>query len=222
VWDAVANGTITVISSDHAPSQYHNPLGKKKPLHDYESGRSTVPPSFANTPNGLPGIETRLPLLFSAATDGTVTSSARTLTLPKFVALTSTNPARMYGLAGRKGSIAPGYDADLVIWYPIPRDNARDSLRDKTAITITNDMLHHGIDYTPFEGFEVTNWPRYVLLRGEVKWNRDLEVAGGNGKGILGQPGDGVFLKRAKGEVLVGRTGGEPEGMKTGERRSWM
>ncbi|OCT45798.1 Dihydropyrimidinase [Cladophialophora carrionii] len=222
VWDAVTNGTITVISSDHAPSQYHNPLGKKKPVHEYESGKTTIPPSFANTPNGLPGIETRLPLLFSAATDASVTASAaRTLTLPKFVALTSTNPARMYGLAGRKGSIAPGYDADLVVWYPhSPR--ADDASRDKPTITITNDMLHHSIDYTPFEGFPVTNWPRYVLLRGQVKWDRDLELAEGPGKGILGRPGDGLFLKRAKGEVLVGRTGGEPEGMRLGETKSWM
>ena len=80
---------------------------------------------------------------------------------------------------------------------------------------ITNDILHHDIDYTPFEGFEVANWPRWTLLRGEVKWDRD-------GGGIVGKPSDGRFLKRGPGQVLVGRTGQRVVGMREGERHLWM
>lgn len=211
VWDSVNNGTITVISSDHAPSLYHSPAGKRKPVVEAQMTNSV--PTFAQIPNGLPGMETRLPVLFSAAT-ATSSPPGRRLSLPRFVALTSTNPARMYGLAGRKGSIAPGYDADLVIWYPSNHRGAK--------LNITNGMLHHNIDYTPFEGAEVCNWPRYVLLRGELKWDRDVEMREGHGKGILGKPTDGMFLKRAKGEVLVGRVGQTPDGMMEGEREDWM
>ncbi len=124
----------------------------------------------------------------------------------------------MYGLAGRKGVIAPGYDADIVIWYP--PDHPTVSANNK--VKISNEMLHHDIDYTPFEGFEVVNWPRWVLLRGEVKWDRDVEVAEGFGKGILGTMGNGRFLKRGRGEVLVGREGVEPAGMRDGEREEWL
>lgn len=222
VWDSITNGTITVISSDHAPSRYAHHLGKRKPIHEFESGKTKIAPSFATTPNGLPGIETRLPLLFSAATDPAALAGRR-LSLPKFVELTSSNPAKMYGLGDRKGGIAPGYDADIVIWYPSSSDEASS----KKKVKITNEMLHHSIDYTPFEGFEVINWPRYVLLRGEVKWDRDVEMESvekgeGYGKGVLGKAGDGRFLKREKGEVLVGRVGIEPAGMRDGERESWL
>jgi len=211
VWDSVNNGTITVISSDHAPTLYNSPDGKRKPLVDSQA--SNTVPTFAQIPNGLPGLETRLPILFSAATSASA-PVGRQLSLPRFVELTSTNPARMYGLAGKKGSIAPGYDADLVIWYPKTHADAE--------MTISNNMLHHCIDYTPFEGMKVCNWPRYVVLRGEVKWDRDVELKDGHGKGILGQPTDGLYLKRGKGEVLVGRLGQTPAGMLEGERNNWI
>ncbi|KAK6375798.1 hypothetical protein LTS17_007620 [Exophiala oligosperma] len=214
IWDAMLNGTITTVSSDHAPSLYNSPGGKRKPLID--AAASQTVPTFAQIPNGLPGLETRLPLLFDAATN-VDTPPSRRLSLPKFVELTSTNPARLYGLSGRKGTIAPGFDADITIWYPSPGHTGVA----EGGLTITNDMLHHSIDYTPFEGVKVCNWPRYTILRGEVKWDRDVELREGHGRGILGSPGDGRYLKRGKGEVLVGRTGQLPPGMREGERDEW-
>jgi len=128
---------------------------------------------FKFIPNGLPGLETRLPLLMSGVLQGR-------LTLQKFVELTSTNPAKLYGCYPQKGTLLPGLsDADLVIWYP----------GDKGAKTIENEMLHHDVDYTPYEGKEVDNWPRYTILRGEVIY--------AEGK-VLGKKGQGEFLKRGK------------------------
>ncbi|KAG0699976.1 hypothetical protein DFH29DRAFT_934373 [Suillus ampliporus] len=95
---------------------------------------------------------TRVPLLFS----GGVLSGR--ISPQKFVEVTSTNPAKLYGLK-KKGSIAPGFDADLVIWYPQAKFQ---------PFNLTNEMLHHAIDYTPFEGIEFKNWPRYTIIRGKV------------------------------------------------------
>jgi dihydropyrimidinase len=216
IWDAVHNNTITVISSDHAPSKYDDAQGKRKPLVQAKESGET--PLFSQIPNGLPGLETRLPLLFDAATNPDV-EGRRKLSLPKFVALTSTNSAKLYGLSGSKGTIAPGYDADIVIWYPSTHGDAK--------TTITNEALHHDIDYTPFEGFELCNWPRKVLLRGKMVWDRDRELKEGKGKGFVGDGegggvGQGQFLKRGRGEVLVGRPGGVGvKGMLDGEREMW-
>jgi dihydropyrimidinase len=173
VWKHLINGTITVFSSDHAPSKYDHPLGKKK-------GLINGIPHFTEVPNGLPGIETRLPLLFCYGVE------TGRITPQKFVELTSTNPAKLYGLNETKGSIAVGLDADFTIWYP-PNKIAKFSL--------TNEMLHHSIDYTPFEGMEFTNWPRYTILRGNVCYDRD------NGGVVSGKIG--TYLRR-KGSALAG------------------
>jgi dihydropyrimidinase len=195
MWRGIANGTFTTFSSDHAPSIYDHPRGKK--LGILEDGRM----SYKHIPNGLPGVETRLPLLFSFAGQGEDSK----LSLPRFVQLTSTNPAKLYGLDGVKGSIAPGYDADLVIWFPS---------MGKGETVITQEKLHHSVDYTPYEGMRVKNWPRYTILRGKVAWDRD------NG-GVVGRVGDGRFLKRQLGRIVVGKTGGEVNGMLPGERNFW-
>ncbi|KAI9710960.1 MAG: hypothetical protein M1820_002397 [Bogoriella megaspora] len=195
VWKSVANGTITTFSSDHAPSKYYVEGGKRLGLIDGI-------PKFTKIPNGLPGVETRMPLLFDRA--GNTEDGAR-ITLPRFVQITATNPAKLYGLDGVKGSIAPGYDADLVIWSPEKKD----------SVIITNSMLHHDIDYTPYEGMTIKSWPRYTILRGKIIWDRD------NG-GIVGEMGDGKYLKRKKGLVLNGRTGNRPKGMFEGEREHWL
>lgn len=114
-----------------------------------------------------------MPLLMNGVLDGKLTPQ-------KFVELTSTNPAKLYGCYPAKGALLPGLsDADLVIWYPA----------DKGAKTITNGDLHHDVDYTPYEGMKAENWPRYTVLRGEVIYEE--------GK-VIGRKGDGAFLKRGK------------------------
>lgn len=196
LWQNVANGTFTTFSSDHAPSKYDHPGGKRLGLVDGI-------PRFTKIPNGLPGVETRLPLLFSQ-TPACQPPEKMRLSLPRFVQLASANAAKLYGLDGRKGSIAPGYDADLIIWHP----------GDTGAVTISQSLMHHDIDYTPFEGIQVGNWPRYTILRGQVVWDK--------AKGVVGQKGYGEYLKRGRGQVLVGRTGNLPRGMVEDERRYWL
>jgi dihydropyrimidinase len=96
------------------------------------------------------------------------------LSVNRFVELTSTNPAKLYGLYPRKGTIAVGADADLVIW-----DESRE-------LTIANAMLHHAVDYTPYEGMRIRGWPALTLSRGEVVWD---------GRQAAGAAGRGQFLK---------------------------
>ncbi|WP_286977815.1 dihydropyrimidinase [Pseudomonas sp.] len=155
IWDGLESGLFQVFSSDHAPFCFDGPDGKKAAGADA---------SFDKIPNGIPGVETRLPLLFS---HGVLNGP---LEMSQFVALTSTNPAKTYGLYPRKGSIAVGADADLVIW-----DTGLER-------TIKNTDLHHAVDYTPYEGIAVSAWPAITLLRGEIVW-RDGEFTGQAGKG---------------------------------------
>lgn len=203
LWRGLQNGTFTVLSSDHAPSSYASPLGKQLGMVDGI-------PRFSAIPNGLPGLETRLPLLFSQ-TPACLPPEQAKLSLPRFVELTASAPAALYGLAGRKGSLAPGADADLVVWFPGARGRR----------VVRQAGLHHGVDYTPFEGVGVGNWPRWTVLRGRVVWDADADVEG-EGGGVVGEKGFGEYLKRGRGRVLVGRTGGVPRGMEVGEREFWL
>ncbi|KAK5126093.1 hypothetical protein LTR85_011448 [Meristemomyces frigidus] len=196
LWQSIANGTFTTFSSDHAPSKYDAVGGKRLGLIDGI-------PRFSKIPNGLPGVETRMPLLFSQ-TPACLSSEKSRLSLPRFVQLTATNPAKLYGLDGKKGSIAPGYDADFVIWHPA----------DKGARTITQSILHHDMDYTPFEGVSVGNWPRYTVIRGRTVWDQK--------KGVVGEMQYGQYLKRGRGQVLTGKTGNVPRGMLEDERKYWL
>ncbi|MEQ8370726.1 MAG: dihydropyrimidinase [Alphaproteobacteria bacterium] len=140
IWDGLSSGVFHCFSSDHSAYSFDTPDGKKAFGADAD---------FTKIPNGLPGVETRLPLLFS---EGVNTGR---ISINQFVALTATNPARQYGLYPRKGSIAIGADADIVIW------------NDKAKITMSNAMLHHNCDYTPYEGMTFTAWPEVVFSRGE-------------------------------------------------------
>ena len=160
IWEGIRAGVFQTFSSDHCPFLYDSPEGKLNP-----KGRT----SFKWVPNGIPGVEARLPILYSK---GVVEGR---ITLNEFVALTATNHAKMYGLYPGKGSIGVGFDADIVLWDPNQRE------------TIRQEIMHHGADYTPYEGMAVTGWPAMTLLRGEV-------VAEG-GK-VVGDKGGGRFLKR--------------------------
>lgn len=155
IWDGLNDGLFTIFSSDHAPFRYDDPEGKKP-------GGEEVP--FRHIPNGIPGLETRLALLYSEGVLG------GRITLEKFVELTSTNPAKAYGLHPRKGTIAPGADADLVIW-------------DEGEFVIANQRLHHNVDYTPYEGMKLRAWPGLTLAGGEVVWDgKDFHPRAGRGR----------------------------------------
>jgi len=159
IWRGLANGTFQVFSSDHAPYRFD------------DSGKLSAGPNptFKKIANGVPGLETRMPLLFSEGV------GKGRLSLNEFVALTSTNAAKIYGLYPRKGTLAVGSDADIAIWDPAWKR------------TITQDMLHDNMDYTPYEGMTVTGWPRTVINRGSVIVDGDT---------LLVERGAGQFLER--------------------------
>lgn len=139
-WEGLRNGVFQTFSSDHCPFRYDDPAGKLNP-----KGRT----SFRWVPNGIPGVETRLPILFSEGV------GKGRISLNEFVALSATNHAKMYGL-NNKGSIAVGMDADIAIWDP------------QREVTISQTLLHHGSDYTPYEGIAVRGWPVTTIVRGNV------------------------------------------------------
>lgn len=129
-------GHITTIGSDHC---CYDTAQKQEHSHDVR-----------HMPNGLPGVETRLPVIYSHYVDGLG------LTPSRFVELTSTNPARTNGLYPRKGTLMPGADADIAIWDP------------DLEWTVTTDALHMSTDYTPYEGHHLRGKPITVLVRGVV------------------------------------------------------
>jgi dihydropyrimidinase len=154
-WEGLQQGVFSVFSSDHCPFRYDDPAGKLAPR-----GRT----SFRWVPNGIPGVAARLPILFS---EGVMKGR---IDINRFVALTSTNHARMYGLYPRKGTIAIGADADIAIWDPDARQ------------ILTHDLLHDGADYTPYQGLEITGWPVLTMVRGRIVV-RDGRLEGDKGYG---------------------------------------
>ena len=139
LWDGLTDGTLSLVSSDHAPYRYD------------ETGELSAGPdaTFAQMANGLPGLEVRLPLMFDAMV------SNEKLGGSAFVRLCCSEPARVHGLRG-KGDIVEGLDADLVIWDP-----------DKRVTYGAND-LNDNVGYNPWEGRSVTGWPEAVFLRGNA------------------------------------------------------
>lgn len=170
IWDGLNDGTFTVFSSDHAPFRFDALEGKKP-------GGEEV--AFRHIPNGIPGIETRMPLLYS---EGVL---AGRMTLNRFVELTATGPAKAYGLHPRKGTIAVGSDADLVIW-------------DEREFVLENRNLHHAVDYTPYEGQTLRAWPALTLAGGEVVWD---------GTSFHPRAGRGRFLHCSAPSLLPSRAG---------------
>jgi dihydropyrimidinase len=162
LWAGLARGDLQTVSSDHAPYRF-DASGKLAGGED---------PDFKQIANGLPGLETRLPLLFDA-----MVSNGR-LGLGKFVELTAEAPARLYGLYPRKGTIAVGSDADLVVWNP------------EAQVTLTASAMHDRTGYTPYEGMTVTGWPEHVFSRGMAVIDHGRLVAAA---------GRGRFLARTAG-----------------------
>jgi dihydropyrimidinase len=146
-----------VIATDHCPFC----MKEQKEL-----GRD----DFSKIPNGAPGIETRMSLVY----DGGVRQGR--ISLNRFVELTSTSPAKIFGLFPRKGTIAPGSDADIVIFDP------------QRTMTFGAGTLHMKVDYNPYEGREVTGVTETVISRGRVVID--------NGS-FVGRAGAGSFLKRS-------------------------
>src|SRR5712675_1506588 len=155
VWAALKDGTFQTFSSDHAPYQF-NEKGK------IPKGDKTT---FKEMANGVPGLEVRLPLLFSEGVQ------KGRITLQQFVALTSANHAKLYGLYPKKGTIAVGSDADFAIW---------DADKD---VTIRWKDLHDNVGYSPYEGRQIKGWPITVVSRGRVVVeNGKLNAARGSGQ----------------------------------------
>ena len=157
LWEGLKHDHLQVVSTDHCPFCFADQkvLGKN---------------DFTKIPNGGPGVENRLQLIHHFGVN------QGKLTLNRFVELTSTAPARIFGMYPKKGVIAPGSDADIVIWDP----NAEHTISAKTH--------HMRVDYSMFEGYKVKGNARKVIARGEVIVD---------GERFLGKPGRGAFLKRA-------------------------
>jgi dihydropyrimidinase len=157
LWRGLASNDLQVISTDHCPfcMKEQKELGKD---------------DFSKIPNGAPGVETRMSLVY----DGGVRQGR--ISLNRFVELTSTSPAKIFGMFPRKGTIAPGSDADIVIFDP------------NRTITLAAKTLHMNVDYNPYEGRQVTGATDTVLSRGRLVIENGV---------FVGRPGSGSFLKRA-------------------------
>ena len=163
LWNAVRTDTLSVISTDHCAFLWD---GQKTLGRD----------DFSKIPNGGPGLENRLHMIHEFGV------RAGRISLNRMVELLCTNPAKLFGLYPRKGTVAVGSDADIVVFDPEKRH------------TISAATHHSKVDYNLYEGTEVTGSPELVLLRGQVLVEGDEVVA---------QPGIGQFVARARfGEEL--------------------
>jgi dihydropyrimidinase len=176
LWEGLTEGILQTIGTDHCPFFFDGtqPIlyeGREIAIPGKELGRD----DFTKIPNGLPGIQDRMPVLW---THGVRTGR---ITPNQFVAYMSTNPARIFGLYPRKGALVPGADADIVIWDP--------EKRVKYGVA----MSHQRTDYSLYEGWELVGYPEKVFLRGH------LIVDGPQWKGRAGM---GRFLKREEGEFV--------------------
>lgn len=176
LWQGLAEGSIQTLGTDHCPFFFDGsrPIvyeGQEIAIPGKELGRD----DFTKIPNGLPGVQDRLPVLWTSGV-----GSGR-LSPNQFVALTSTNPAKIFGLYPRKGALLPGADADIVVWDP----------QKKVRYGVAHS--HQRTDYNLYEGWELTGYPEKVFLRGKMIVD---------GENWLGKAGEGQFLKRGTGEVL--------------------
>lgn len=158
LWNLVTQGDVNSIGTDHC---------------DYSLAQKRATGQFTSTPGGIPGVETMLPLLYTYGVE------AGRLSLERLVALTSTNPARVYGLYPRKGSLAPGADGDVVVYDP----RGRGSIEAAAQHTIGG--------YTPYDGFAISGGVKATISRGRVVY-LDGEIHGepGQGRFVPGLPFD--------------------------------
>jgi dihydropyrimidinase len=176
LWEGLAEGTIQTMGTDHCAFFYDG----TKPI-DYEGEPIAIPgkelgaDDFTKIPNGLPGVGDRLPIMWTYGV------GPGKMTPNQFVALTATNPAKIFGLYPRKGTLTPGSDADIVIWDP----------EKKVEYGIAH--AQHRTDYNLYEGWELIGYPEKVFLRGELIVDNEQ---------WLGKRGAGQFLKRREGEIL--------------------
>jgi dihydropyrimidinase len=176
LWEALKEGTVQTVGTDHCPFFFDG----TKPIV-YEGKEVTIPgkelgaDDFTKIPNGLPGVQDRLPILWTYGV------RAGKISANQFVALTSTNPAKIFGLYPRKGALLPGSDADIVLWDP------------EQKLTYGVAHSHQRTDYNLYEGWELVGYPEKVFLRGKMIVD---------GEKWLGKSGDGQFLKREQGEIL--------------------
>ena len=176
LWEGLSEGILQTIGTDHCPFFYD---GNKPILYEGREiaipGKELGKDDFTKIPNGLPGIEDRLPVMWTTGVrSGKITAN-------QFVAYNSTNPAKIFGLYPRKGALLAGSDADIVIWNP------------EKKVTYGIARAHQRTDYNLYEGWELIGMPEKVFLRGK------MIVDGGT---WLGRSGEGRFLKREEGEVL--------------------
>lgn len=176
LWEGLTEGILQTVGTDHCPFF----LDGTKPLV-YEGEPIAIPgkelgrDDFTKIPNGLPGIQDRMPVLWTTGV------RAGKITANQFVAYMCANPARVFGLYPRKGALLEGSDADIAIWDPGKK------------VKYGAALLHQRTDYNLYEGWELTGYPEKVFLRGK------LIVDGAEWKG---RRGDGKFLKRRVGEIL--------------------
>ena len=176
LWEGLSQGILQTVGTDHCPFFYDG----TRPII-YEGAEVAIPgkelgkEDFTKIPNGLPGIEDRMPVLWTTGVrSGKITAN-------QFVSYNCTNPARIFGLYPRKGALLAGSDADIVIWDP------------EKKVTYGVAHVHQRTDYNLYEGWEMTGMPEKVFLRGKLIVDSDQ---------WLGKRGDGKFLKRGQGEVL--------------------
>lgn len=157
LWRGLAHDDLQVVSTDHCS---FNMKDQK------ELGRE----AFTKIPNGMPGTETRMHLVYQGVVEGK-------LSLNRFVDVTATQPAKLFGLYPKKGTVAVGADADLVVWDPERRKK------------LDQEELHLRCDYSPYEGMEVSGSPTHVFSRGELIVEDDE---------LLAKRGRGQFLRRSR------------------------
>jgi dihydropyrimidinase len=176
LWEGLADGTIQTVGTDHCPFFYEG----GKPI-EYEGEQVAIPGKelglgdFTKIPNGLPAVGDRLPVLWTYGV------RAGRLTPNQFVALNSTNPAKIFGLYPKKGALLPGSDADVIVFDPERR------------LTYGVSCSHHRTDYNLFEGWELVGMPEKVFLRGQMIVD---------GERWLGRAGAGKFINRGPGMMV--------------------